>query len=116
MSDYGFLKPFQITNKSKREFLEEFSDREITILKKIFIQLKRDILSDTKYKYLLSFLFIYRYKKKVKSAFDLARSNNPKFEVSENKHSNTKSNWHGQKLITLSKMCWKKYFLIQFNF
>ena len=45
VQNYRFFKRFQIVDKSKREFLDEFSEREVVMLKKIFIQLKSDLLS-----------------------------------------------------------------------
>ena len=41
---YSELKDFQIKYKSKRDFLKELSEREVSVLRTIALQLKLDIL------------------------------------------------------------------------
>ena len=53
--DRNYFKRSQIVDKSKMEFFDEFSEREVGVLKKIFLQLKYNILSEiySRFKYVI---------------------------------------------------------------
>lgn len=77
--DRNYFKRSQIVYKSKMEFLDEFSEREVVVLKKIFLQLKYNILSEiySRFKYIILKDFSSNYR-----VDDIQRSN---FDVDQRK-------------------------------